>query len=75
MISLIIVTEPDMNLERANFKARLINTLTGCVVACISLLIFGATFHAMLIAMIVTAAIAMLGRTIRATGAWGRSRS
>jgi uncharacterized membrane protein YccC len=60
MISLIIVTEPDMNLARANFKARLINTLTGCVVACISLVIFGATFHAMLIAMIVTVAIAML---------------
>ena len=33
MISLIIVTDPDMNLARANFKARLINTLTGCVVA------------------------------------------
>jgi uncharacterized membrane protein YccC len=60
MISLIIVTEPDMNLARANFKARLINTLTGCIVACISLLIFGATFHAMLIAMVVTVAIAML---------------
>jgi hypothetical protein len=56
-ISLIIVIEPDMNLARANFKARLINTLTSCVVACISLVIFGATFHAMLIA-IVTVAIA-----------------
>jgi len=60
MISLIIVTEPDMNLARANFKVRLINTLTGCIVASISLLLFGATFHAMLIAMIVTVAIAML---------------
>jgi uncharacterized membrane protein YccC len=60
MISLIIVTEPDMNLARANFKARLINTLTGAAAACISLLLFGPTFHAMLIAMVVTVAIAML---------------
>lgn len=60
MISLIIVTEPDMNLARANFKARLINTVTGAVVACISLLVFGPTFQAMLIAMIVTVAIAMV---------------
>lgn len=60
MISLIIVTEPDMNLARANFKARMINTLSGCIVACISLLLFGPTFHAMLIAMVVTIAIAML---------------
>lgn len=60
MISLIIVTEPDMNLARANFKARLINTITGAIVACLSLLVFGPTFHAMLIAMIVTVAIAML---------------
>lgn len=60
MISLIIVTEPDMNLARANFKARLINTVTGAVAACVSLLLFGPTFHAMLIAMVVTVAIAML---------------
>jgi uncharacterized membrane protein YccC len=49
-----------MHIARADFKARLINTLTGCLVACISLVIFGATFRAMLIAMIVTVAIAML---------------
>lgn len=60
MISLIIVTEPDMNLARANFKARMINTISGCVLACISLLLFGPTFHAMLIAMVATIAIAML---------------
>jgi len=34
MISLIIVTDPDVTLAKAHFLARLINTLNGCVVAC-----------------------------------------
>lgn len=60
IISLIIVTEPDITQAKANFRARLINTLTGCVVACIALIIFGATFWAMLIALTGAVIIAML---------------
>jgi hypothetical protein len=41
MISLIIVTEPDMTVAKANFRARLINTISGCIVSCIALVIFG----------------------------------
>ena len=60
MISLIIVTEPDITQAKANFRARLINTLSGCVVACVALIIFGATFWAMLIALTGAVIIAML---------------
>src|SRR5450830_1248124 len=45
MISLIIVTEPDMTGAKANFRARLINTISGCIIACLSLVLFGATFR------------------------------
>jgi hypothetical protein len=55
MISLIIVTEPDMTVAKANFRARLINTISGCIVSCIALVMFGPTFLAMLVAL--TAAV------------------
>ncbi|MFT2598202.1 FUSC family protein, partial [Escherichia coli] len=51
MISLIIVTEPDMTVAKANFRARLINTISGCIVSCIALVVFGPTFLAMLVAL------------------------
>jgi uncharacterized membrane protein YccC len=60
MISLIIVTEPDMTVAKANFKARLVNTISGCVIACLSLVLFGTSFFAMLIAMTLAVIVAML---------------
>ncbi|KAF1037828.1 MAG: hypothetical protein GAK35_03862 [Herbaspirillum frisingense] len=60
MISLIIVTEPDMTVAKANFRARLINTVSGCVVSCIALVIFGPTFIAMLVALTAAVVVAML---------------
>ena len=60
MISLIIVTEPDMTVAKANFRARLINTLSGCIVSCIALVLFGPTFLAMLAALTAAVVVAML---------------
>ena len=60
MISLIIVTEPDMTVAKANFRARLINTISGCIVSCIALVIFGPTFLAMLVALTAAVVVAML---------------
>jgi len=59
MISLIVVTEPDVTIAKNNFRARVINTLNGAVVACVALLIFGASFLAMLVAITVSVLIAM----------------
>jgi uncharacterized membrane protein YccC len=60
MISLIIVTEPDVNLAKANFRARLINTLNGCVVACLALVLFGPGFLSLLVALATSVLVAML---------------
>lgn len=60
MISLIIVTEPDMTVAKANFRARLINTVSGCLIACACLVIFGANFFSMLIALTLAVVVAML---------------
>ena len=60
MISLITVTEPDISLAKANFRARLINTLSGCVLACLALILFGAHFFSMLIALTGAVVVAML---------------
>ncbi|MCA1322849.1 FUSC family protein [Herbaspirillum sp. alder98] len=60
MISLIIVTEPDMTMAKANFRARLINTISGCIVSCLALVIFGPTFLAMLVALTAAVIVAML---------------
>ena len=60
MISLIIVTEPDMTVAKANFKARLVNTISGCIIACLSLVLFGTSFFAMLAAMTLAVIVAML---------------
>lgn len=60
MISLIIVTEPDMTVAKANFRARVINTISGCIVSCIALVIFGPTFIAMLAALTAAVVVAML---------------
>ena len=59
MLSLIVVTEPDVTIAKNNFRARVINTLNGTVVACLALLVFGASFVAMLVAMTVSVLIAM----------------
>jgi len=60
MISLIIVTEPDMIVAKANFRARLINTISGAIIACLCLVIFGATFLSLLIALTTAVLVAML---------------
>jgi uncharacterized membrane protein YccC len=59
IISLIVVTEPDVSIAKKNFWARLINTLNGAVVACIALVLFGASFLSMMVAMTVSVLIAM----------------
>jgi uncharacterized membrane protein YccC len=59
LISLIVVTEPDLGLAKRNFRARVINTINGTAVAGLTLLIFGATFLAMLAAMTVATLLAM----------------
>jgi uncharacterized membrane protein YccC len=59
MISLIVVTEPDVEVAKKNFWARLINTINGAIVACIALVLFGASFASMLVAITVSVLIAM----------------
>jgi uncharacterized membrane protein YccC len=59
MISLIVVTEPDVIVARKNVRARLINTANGAVVAVITLFAFGASFFSMMVAMTVAVLIAM----------------
>lgn len=60
VISVIIVTEPDFSVARANFRARLINTFTGSVIALTALTLMGGTFWAMLAALIAAVLLAML---------------
>ena len=60
VISVIIVTEPDVSVARANFRARLINTLSGSVIAVLALVLLGGTFWAMLTALIAAVLLAML---------------
>lgn len=60
MISLIIVTEPDMLIAKANFRARLINTISGAIIACLCLVFFGANFVSMLVALTTAVLVAML---------------
>ena len=60
MISLIVVTEPDVNVAKKNVRARLINTANGAVVACVALFAFGASFFSMMVAMTVAVLIAMI---------------
>lgn len=60
MISLIIVTEPDMLIAKANFRARLINTISGAIIACLCLVFFGANFLSMLVALTAAVLVAML---------------
>jgi len=59
LISLIVVTEPDVRIAKTNFRARVINTINGAIVACLALVVFGANFLAMLVAMTVSVLIAM----------------
>ncbi|MQR00659.1 FUSC family protein [Glaciimonas soli] len=60
MVSLIIVTEPDVKIAKANFNARLINTINGCIVAGLALLILGPGLVSILIALTISVLIAML---------------
>jgi uncharacterized membrane protein YccC len=59
MISLIVVTEPDVMIAKKNVRARLINTANGAIVACIALFAFGASFFSMIVAMTVAVLVAM----------------
>ncbi|MDE2401358.1 MAG: FUSC family protein [Burkholderiales bacterium] len=60
MISVIIVTEPDVSVARANFKSRLINTISGSVIAFLALSMFGGHFWSILLAMTLAVLVAML---------------
>jgi uncharacterized membrane protein YccC len=60
MISLIVVTEPDVTVPKKNVRARLINTANGAIVACLALFAFGASFLSMMTAMTVSVLIAMI---------------
>lgn len=60
MISLIIVTEPDVKIAKANFNARLINTISGSVVAGLALIVIGEGLFALLVALTIAVLIAML---------------
>lgn len=60
MISLIVVTEPDVKVARANFRARLINTISGSASAGLTLIVLGPGLLPMLIALSVALLIAML---------------
>ncbi len=60
VISVIIVTEPDFSVARANFRARLINTFSGSVIAVLALVLLGGTFWAMVAALITAVLVAML---------------
>lgn len=51
LISLITVTEPDVTQARLNFKARMINTFTGTVIAIAVLLLIGSGLEALLVAV------------------------
>ncbi len=48
-----------VTIAKTNFRARVINTINGAIVACLALLVFGANFAAMLVAMTVSVLIAM----------------
>ncbi len=60
MISLIIITEPDVTLAKAYFRAWLINMLNGYVVACLALMLLGSGFLSMLVALATSVLVAML---------------
>lgn len=60
LISLIFIIEPDIAQARANFRARLINTVSGSVIACLCLLLLGAGFGALLLALGLAVLLAML---------------
>jgi len=59
MISVIVVTEPALDIAKRNFRARLINTVNGTIAAALALWLFGATFFATLAAMTVATLVAM----------------
>ena len=62
LITLVILTEPDFPTATAGFRVRAINTLLGCAVASIALLVLGGSFLAMVLAATLAAAAAMLVR-------------
>lgn len=59
LISMIVVTEPALDVAKRNFRARVINTVNGTIVAGLALWLIGATLLAMLAAMTVATLIAM----------------
>ena len=59
MISVIVVTEPELKVAKRNFRARVINTINGTIAAALALWIFGATFFAALAAMTAATLVAM----------------
>ncbi|MGH8460561.1 MAG: FUSC family protein [Stenotrophobium sp.] len=60
LISLIIVTEPDIAQAKANFSARTINTLTGTLSAGLLLVSMGPSFISLLLSMLLALLVAML---------------
>ena len=51
LISVIIVSEPDFVNLRSNTISRMINTLSGCAIGLLFLLITGVNFHSLIIAI------------------------
>jgi uncharacterized membrane protein YccC len=60
LISLITVTEPDLTQARLNFKARMINTFTGTVIAVVVLVLMGSGLEALLVAVTVAVLAAFI---------------
>ena len=59
LLSLIIVTEPELALAKQKYRARVINTITGTVVAGLCIVTLGASFATLLLAMTVAVMVAM----------------
>ncbi len=68
LISVIIVSEPDFDNLRNNTISRVINTLAGCAVGLVFLLVTGVTFTSMIIA--ITASILVSTSYPRYPSSW-----
>lgn len=60
LISLITVTEPDVTQARLNFKARMINTFTGTLIAVVVLVLVGSGLVALLVAVTLAVLAALM---------------
>lgn len=68
LISVIIVTEPDLSAAFAAFNSRVVNTLIGCAVGLALLYVLGASYCSILFGIIVSVIIST--KFIRIPGSW-----